>query len=262
MPDGLLSARSVFQPADIRSLRDMVYDDIRDAILSGALAPGQRVKERDVAEQMGISTTPVKEALRRLEQEGLVVSQPRRGAIVSTLVEIPVEEIEEMRGALEAMAARLAATRMTDAELVRLQAIVDEMTRLTLEMREPQTRIEDVSVFHQLIREGSRNAFIARFVDTLTPFERVHRPEYLDPDEARRILLEHQAIAAALVARDAATAQSLMAEHFAVASLYWRSVDVARAARVEAASDGDGTRDGAHATGAHGHITAKGTPPD
>jgi len=225
MRDGVNGARSMFQPADIRSLRDLAYDDIRDAILSGALAPGQRVKERDVAEQMGISTTPVKEALRRLEQEGLVVSQPRRGAVVSTLVEIPVEEIEEIRGTLEAMAARLAATRMTDAELARLQAIVDEMTRLTLEMREPQTRIEDVSVFHQLIRDGSRNAFIARFVETLTPFERVHRPEYLDPDEAKRILREHQAIAAALTVRDAALAERLMAEHFAVASEYWRTLD-------------------------------------
>jgi len=223
--DGVNGARSMFQPADIRSLRDLAYDDIRDAILSGALAPGQRVKERDVAEQMGISTTPVKEALRRLEQEGLVVSQPRRGAVVSTLVQIPVEEIEEIRGTLEAMAARLAATRMTDAELARLQAIVDEMTRLTLEMREPQTRIEDVSVFHKLIRDGSRNAFISRFVETLTPFERVHRPEYLDPDEAKRILREHQAIAAALVARDANTAERLMAEHFAVASAYWRTLD-------------------------------------
>jgi DNA-binding transcriptional MocR family regulator len=77
MRDGVVSGRSMFHPADIRSLREMAYDDIRDAILSGVLAPGQRVKERDVAEQMGISTTPVKEALRRLEQEGLVVSQPR-----------------------------------------------------------------------------------------------------------------------------------------------------------------------------------------
>lgn len=225
MRDGVVGARSMFQPADIRSLRDLAYDDIRDAILSGALAPGQRVKERDVAEQMGISTTPVKEALRRLEQEGLVVSQPRRGAVVSTLVEIPVEEIEEIRGTLEAMAARLAAIRMTDAELARVGAIVEEMTRLTLEMREPQTRIEDVSVFHKLIRDGSRNAFIARFVETLTPFERVHRPEYLDPDEAKRILHEHQAIAAALAARDAALAERLMAEHFEVAREYWRSLD-------------------------------------
>lgn len=221
---------ALFQPADIRSLRDLAYDDIRDAILSGALPPGRRVKERDVAAQMGISTTPVKEALRRLEQEGLVVSQPRRGAVVSTLVEIPVEEIEEIRGMLEAMAARLAATRMTDDELVRLRAIVDDMAHLTREMREPQSRIEGVNVFHQLIRDGSRNAFIGRFVETIIPFERVHRPEYLDPDEAARILREHEGIATAIIARDAALAERWMADHFAGASAYWRAVRTAAGA--------------------------------
>lgn len=240
MRDGVMGARSMFQPADIRSLRDMAYDDIRDAILSGALAPGQRVKERDVAEQMGISTTPVKEALRRLEQEGLVVSQPRRGAVVSTLVQIPVGEIQELRGLLEAMAARLAATRMTDAELARLASIVDEMTRLTMEMTEPQTRLEHVSVFHKLIRDGSRNAFIARFVETLNPFERVHRPEYLDPDEAQRILREHQAIAAALAARDAAAAERLMADHFPVVSAHWRFVGVDAVGGTGSNGDGPG----------------------
>jgi len=234
MRDGVTSARAMFQPADVRSLRDLAYDDIRDAILSGALAPGQRVKERDVAEQMGISTTPVKEALRRLEQEGLVVSQPRRGAVVSTLVRIPVEEVQEVRGMLEAMAARLAATRMTDAELARLAAIMEEMTRLTMEMREPQTRLEHVSVFHKLIRDGSRNAFIARFVETLNPFERVHRPEYLDPDEALRILREHQAIATALAERDAVRAERLMADHFPIVAVHWRTVAPA------ASSGGDG----------------------
>ena len=187
---GALATRAsarVFQPADVRSLRDVAYDDIRDAILSGALQPGQRVKERDVAAQMGISTTPVKEALRRLEQEGLVVSQPRRGAVVSGLATIPVEEIEEIRGALEAIAARLAATRLTDAELARLEDLVADMAALTRDMREPQRRVQDVSAFHQLILAGSRNDFIPRFVATLAPFERLHQSEYLDPAEAQAI---------------------------------------------------------------------------
>jgi DNA-binding GntR family transcriptional regulator len=226
----------MFQPADVRSLRDMAYEDIRDAILAGALPPGRRVKERDVAAQMGISTTPVKEALRRLEQEGLVVSQPRRGAVVSRLVQIPVEEIEEIRGALEAIAARLAAERMSDAELARLRALTEGMTRLTLEMREPETRIEEVAEFHRLIRAGSRNDFIVRFVDTLTPFERVHRREYQEAAEARRILEEHQQICRVLNERNAAEAERLMLEHFDLAREYWRQLDRSRAATDGAAS--------------------------
>lgn len=221
---------AVFGTADVRSLRDVAYEGIRDAILSGALKPGERIKERDVAAQMGVSTTPVKEALRRLEQEGLVVAQPRRGAVVSSLVRIPVVEVEEIRGLLEAMAARLAAERMTEDELARLRRLVEEMTELTSDMREPRTRLEDVSVFHQLIRAGSRNDFITRFVDTLTPFERVHREEYLDPDEARRILEEHAAICEALVERDGATAERLMAEHFALSREHWLRQDAAAGA--------------------------------
>ena len=106
----------LFQPHDVRSLRDRAYDDIREAILTGALRPGERIKERDVAAQMGISTTPVKEALRRLEQDGLVVSQPRRGAVVGPLVLTPPEEILKIRAHLEGLAARFAAEKMTGRE--------------------------------------------------------------------------------------------------------------------------------------------------
>ena len=219
---------ALYDTAQVRSLRDLAYEAIRDAILNGGLEPGERVKERDVAAQMNVSTTPVKEALRRLEQEGLVVAQPRRGAVVSSLARVPVHEIEEIRGLLESMAARLAADRMSEAEIGRLRALVAEMTELTLEMREPQTRLADVSVFHQLIREGSRNDFIVRFVDSLTPFERVHRPEYLDPDEARRILGEHQGICEAIAAHDGLKAERLMAEHFRINREYWREIESAK----------------------------------
>ena len=102
----------LFHPHDVRSLRDRAYDDIRKAILTGALKPGERIKERDVAAQMGISTTPVKEALRRLEQDGLVVSQPRRGAAVGPLVLTPPEEILAIRAHLEGLAAPFAAEKM------------------------------------------------------------------------------------------------------------------------------------------------------
>ena len=238
MPDGTMASADgasapphtratarVFQPADVRSLRDVAYDDIRDAILSGALQPGQRVKERDVAAQMGISTTPVKEALRRLEQEGLVVSQPRRGAIVSGLATIPVEEIEEIRGTLEAIAARFAASRLTAAELSRLEALVADMATLTREMREPQRRVQDVSAFHRLILGGSRNDFLARFVATLAPFERLHQSEYLDPAEADAIQADHEAILAALQARDGDAAAREMLAHYDRGRAYWRRID-------------------------------------
>lgn len=237
----------VFQHADVRSLRDLAYDDIREAILTGVLPPGHRVKERDVAEQMGISTTPVKEALRRLEQEGLVVSQPRRGAVVSRLVQIPVEEIEEIRGAMEGIAARLAAERLTDTELDELDQLVDHMSQLTESMASPQQRVEEVNRFHALILEGSRNDFLVRFVATLTPFERVHQTEYLDAAEARAILTEHVAIHAALRARDGDQAQRLMIEHYDRGRAYWRQMDQAEGRTIT-----DGRTRRPAATGANG----------
>jgi DNA-binding GntR family transcriptional regulator len=225
-PSGASPAK-VFQPADVRSLRDMAYEDMREAILSGVLPPGQRVKERDVADQMGISTTPVKEALRRLEQEGLVVSQPRRGAVVSGLVQIPVEEIEEIRGALEGIGARLAAERLTEAELQRLGELVTDMTKLTRSMKDPELRVAEVSEFHRIILAASRNDFIVRFVATLTPFERFHSAEYSDPVEAAAILDEHEGIYDALGSRDGGLAQRLMVEHYDRGRAYWRRIDEA-----------------------------------
>lgn len=81
-----------------------------------------------------------------------------------------------------------------------------------------------MSVFHQLIRDASGNAFISRFVETLVPFERVHRRSISIRRKPNGILHQHQAIAAALIARDADLAERLMAEHFAVAGAYWRSM--------------------------------------
>jgi DNA-binding GntR family transcriptional regulator len=84
-----------------------------------------------------------------------------------------------------------------------------------------------VSEFHRLILEGSRNDFLARFVEALAPFQRIHQTEYLDPKEAHVILEEHAAINAALRARDGARAQLLMVEHYDRGRAYWREVDLA-----------------------------------
>jgi DNA-binding FadR family transcriptional regulator len=128
---------------------------------------------------------------------------------------------------LEAMAARLAAARLSEADLERLRTLVEEMTVLTREMREPQRRVEDVDTFHRIILQGSRNDFLVRFVGTLNPFERIHKTEYIDPAEAATILAEHRAIQEALAARDGETAQRLMFQHYDRGRAYWRAVDTA-----------------------------------
>jgi DNA-binding GntR family transcriptional regulator len=218
-PDGpAVAPRSpLFQPHDVRSLRDRAYDDIRAAILTGALRPGERIKERDVAAQMGISTTPVKEALRRLEQEGLVVSQPRRGAVVGPLVLTPPEEILLIRAHLEGLAARFAAQRMTASDKEALAAELAELETLYATASTPDEReavAEATNAFHHSIRDGADSPFLGRFLDTLAPFDRTIRVRStLDPEEATTDAHEHRAMVDAIVAGDGETAERVMHEH-------------------------------------------------
>ncbi|HVA85517.1 MAG TPA: GntR family transcriptional regulator [Candidatus Saccharimonadales bacterium] len=207
------AAPPLFQPHDVPSLRDRAYDDIREAILIGALRPGDRIKERDVAAQMGVSTTPVKEALRRLEQEGLVVSQPRRGAVVGPLILTPAEEILQLRADLEGMAARLAATKMTPEEKTRLREQVEALEALDV-TGQGEAVVEGTAVYHHAIRDGARNEFLSRFLGVLAPFDRtIRRISTLDPREAHRDTEEHREIMEAIAADDGETAERVMHEH-------------------------------------------------
>lgn len=204
----------LFQPHDVRSLRDRAYDDIREAILTGALRPGERIKERNVAAQMGISTTPVKEALRRLEQDGLVVSQPRRGAVVGPLVLTPPAEILEIRAHLEALAARLAAEKMSTERKRELARELVDLEALDRENGDPEAVTEATNTFHHSIRDGAENVFLDRFLDTLAPFDRTIRMRStLDRQEWTLDREEHRAVVAAILAGDGAAAERVMYEH-------------------------------------------------
>jgi len=213
---GEQASEPLFRPHEVRSLRDRAYDDIRDAILAGALKPGQRIKERDVAAEMGISTTPVKEALRRLEQEGLVVSKPRRGAVVGPLVVTPEAEILELRADLEGLAARLAALKMTPAEKEALQRQLVETERPVPgdDETEQEVIVGATLEFHRLIHVGGKNPFVIRFLETLAPFDRtIRRKAILNESEWQRDDEEHRAVVDAIVRGDADEAERVMHEH-------------------------------------------------
>ena len=205
---------SLFQPHDVRSLRDRAYDDIREAILAGALQPGDRIKERDVAAQMGISTTPVKEALRRLEQDGLVISQPRRGAVVGPLALTPPQEVLQIRADLEGYAARLAAEKMSAAQKRALVQELATLDSLTASAEDHEAVAEASNAFHHSIRLGADNAFLERFLNTLAPFDRTIRVRStLDPAEWALDRAEHRAMVDAILAGDGYTAERVMHEH-------------------------------------------------
>src|SRR3954452_3545419 len=107
-------AEAMFAPAVQQALHTQVYEALRRAVVSGSLGPGQRVNEAEVARQMQISRAPVREAIRQLERDGLLVSVPRRGTIVASLSSSDVEETFTLRADLEARAIGRAVGRLTD----------------------------------------------------------------------------------------------------------------------------------------------------
>src|SRR5687768_10183376 len=123
--------RPLSQPAapEDAGARERVLRDIRTGIAQGSLKPGQQVVEAELATALGVSRTPVREALRELEQQGLVVSYPHRGSFIRTLTAEDIEDLTHMRAAIEGMAARQAVENASRAQMRRLEALVEAMTR-------------------------------------------------------------------------------------------------------------------------------------
>ena len=102
-------------------LRDVVFNTLREAILRGELKPGERLMELQLAAQLGVSRTPIREAIRMLEQEGLAVTMPRKGAEVAKMTLKGMEDVLEIRAALDELACQLACRRITEEQLARLE---------------------------------------------------------------------------------------------------------------------------------------------
>src|SRR5262249_25046817 len=119
--------KALFAPPVQRALRNDVYDALRQAVVSGALSPGQRVNEAEIARQMQISRAPIREAIRQLEQEGLLESVTRRGTFVVALSRDDIEEVYTLRADLEARAIRRAIGRLSPDDLATLESLAETM---------------------------------------------------------------------------------------------------------------------------------------
>jgi DNA-binding GntR family transcriptional regulator len=196
-----------------KSIRDVVYERLKDAILSEQFKQGHHLKERELAKLYGISTTPLKEALRRLEQEGLVTTSARRGTFVSSDIMNSVEEINWARSALEGVAARLAALKITDEEISQLTTFVGQMKRFTEQKNVEQLLILNGD-FHKLIRTYAKNNYIFQQIEAIHSFDRSFRKKALShEDELERGFREHEHIYQKICARDADGAEQAMISH-------------------------------------------------
>ena len=157
------------QPIDLDSyqpLREAVCETLRDAIRKGILEPGERLMEVQLAEELGISRTPVREAIRKLEQEGYVIMMPRRGTYVSDISTNDVKEIFEIRSALESLATGLAARRIEPEELETLQNLLVEIEGY-IEKNDIEKIVETDIKFHGLLYQVSRNERLVNIINNL-----------------------------------------------------------------------------------------------
>lgn len=209
---GAKSAVSPLGPLAVASLREHVHRALRQAILSGKFESGSRMNERRLAEQLGVSTTPVKEALRQLEADGLVETKPRSGVIVK-FDYAWAEEMILARAALESTIAQLAARRITDEERDGLASILDDMKKAT-ETGGPEDLIDLNEQFHDRIHAIARTQYLGQLTDRQQVYDSgARRVIHLDPQERQNALTEHVAIGEAIIARNAAEAEAQMRQH-------------------------------------------------
>jgi DNA-binding GntR family transcriptional regulator len=189
-----------------RSKKDRLYQALRRDILSLALAPGRLLVEGALARRFGTSKTPVREALACLEQDGLVEGLPRRGYLVTPVTVRDVYELFEMRAALEGAAAQLAATRITDQELTRLEELM-RLGASPAARRAVRRGLDRNREFHLIIARASRNARLARLVErTLGEMTRLIAIGYETGHH-------HAEIVAALRSRDGQRARASVMDH-------------------------------------------------
>jgi DNA-binding GntR family transcriptional regulator len=210
-----LSMRVVVTPAPVRR---QVAEIIRSAITSGRFAPGQRLVEKDLCEMTGVSRPSVREALRQLETDGLIEVIPHKGPSVARLSREDVAGIYQVRGALEALAARNFAEVASDADVARLRRKVEEL-KAAYATQDVAVILVAKQAFYEVLLEGARNPIIQATLRTLTDrITLLRRLTLSSPQRGQASLTEIDTILAAIERRDAAAAHEATLNHIKQAS--------------------------------------------
>ena len=199
---------------DYKPLRDIVFENLREAILEGKLEPGQRLMEVQLAEQLGVSRTPVREAIRKLELEGLVIMLPRKGAYVANVSLKDIIDVLEIRASLEGLAALLATERIRDEELTKLKKIAGEFEKMLINNEDIDVLLKKDVEFHECIFNATNNKKLVQLINSL--WEQVYRfrVTYVsDVDMPSKIIEEHKNIVDAISKGDPELAQKHAIEH-------------------------------------------------
>lgn len=194
-------------------LRDVVFKTLRQAILKGELEPGERLMEIQLAERLGVSRTPIREAIRKLELEGLVLMIPRKGAEVARISESNLRDVLEVRRSLEELAIDLACQRMTEEELEELK-VTQEKFSLAIKSGDAMQIAETDERYHEIIYLSTKNERLVQILNNLREQMYRYRLEYIKDEDKRQILLiEHEHILKALSLRHVQEAKQAVREH-------------------------------------------------
>lgn len=196
-----------------RPLREIVYEELKREILTGHIVPGTRMMEVELAEEMGVSRTPIREAIRKLEKEGLVTIEPRKGAYASSISVKDMVDTLAVRENLEGFASYLAAEMMTDEQFKQLQKTAEEYTQ-AINDNDTEKIIHTDEAFHRFIVSCAGNGTLLKVCETVQ--ESALRFRYLYYDNFSRyknMPVEHNEIMEAIASGDKERAKQLSEEH-------------------------------------------------
>jgi DNA-binding GntR family transcriptional regulator len=196
----------------VRGLRsEQTYNALRDAIQTGKLKPGTRLREVELAEWLGMSRTPVREALNRLESDGLIMNEPHRGMVVTELDRRMIGELYVMRQVLEGTAAALAARHASDEEIAALRQIANRDEDIG---DDPKRLAANNRLFHKTLYQSAHNRYLLKTLNTLRESMALLGDTTLAlPGRSKTALKEHQAIIAAIEDHDPVAAEEATVAH-------------------------------------------------
>lgn len=194
-------------------LRDVVFNTLRRAILLGELKPGERLMEIHLADRLGVSRTPIREAIHKLEQEGLVTTVPRRGAEVAQITEKSMNDVLEVRRALDALCAELACDRITEEELASLKLACENFGD-AVKTRDVKNIAQADVALHDIIVKATGNQRLIQLVNNLSEQMYRYRFEYIkDTSQHETLVEEHTIIYQSILNRDKRTAAEVARTH-------------------------------------------------
>lgn len=194
-------------------LRDVVFNTLRQAILTGELKPGERLMEIHLANRLGVSRTPIREAIRKLELEGLVTMIPRRGAEVAQITEKSMSDVLEVRRAMDALCVELACDRISQEELGNLKKACENFEQAVRTKDVKSVAQADVAL-HDIILQATGNQRLIQLVNNLSEQMYRYRFEYIkDTSQHERLIEEHRIIYESIVKKDRLTASRAARMH-------------------------------------------------